>query len=391
MKSIGKELAIHSETERGIWVTWTVIVVLSSLLGDSLILIGTIKYKAIKLNKIIVAVMQHMAVCDILQTVLRVLPTTLALITDDWFLGEVLCHIHHNMGHVCNGVTLFLTCSLTTVKYLIVRYPFRARVWTARLGHKVCVAVWLLQLCLVAPTTVVDVLIGGTVYFNYWTYTCAYDISNYPTGSKWYASSGYIVFTFIPVVIMIVTSTLLLMAAKRSAARQGHGLQMSGVITVLLTVMVLIISNVPTIVALLITFIEPGFDVGGTTWGVAASIQYVNIMANFFIYALTVRSFKEFLKVKTLSLLSSLGVTIEGQRPQQAQRPPHQQAAHGQGRPAQQHQQDEDPPQQEGPLQQEGPPQRSVEGEASHVPAIELVELEREEQQHMSTIQDTSV
>ena len=276
--------------------------------------------------------------------------------------------------------------------------------WTARLGHKVCVAVWLLQLCLVAPTTVVDVLIGGTVYFNYWTYTCAYDISNYPTGSKWYASSGYIVFTFIPVVIMIVTSTLLLMAAKRSAARQGHGLQMSGVITVLLTVMVLIISNVPTIVALLITFIEPGFDVGGTTWGVAASIQYVNIMANFFIYALTVRSFKEFLKVKTLSLLSSLGVTIEGQRPQQAQIPlHHQQAAHGQGRIAQQRQQGEDPlqreelPQDENPsLQQESAPQerplqRSVEVEASHVPAIELGEVQREEQQHMSTIQDTSV
>ena len=64
MKSIGKEFGIHSETERGIWVTWTVIVVLSSLLGDSLILIGTIKYKAIKLNKILAVIMQHMAICE---------------------------------------------------------------------------------------------------------------------------------------------------------------------------------------------------------------------------------------------------------------------------------------------------------------------------------------
>ena len=180
---------------------------------------------------------------------------------------------------------------------------------------------------------------------------------------------------------MIATSALLLMAAKRSAARQGHGLQGSGVITVLLTVMVLIISNVPLFMMLVMETMIPGFEVGGTTWRVAAFLQYLNIMANFFIYALTVSSFKEFLKVKTLTLLSSLGVTIEGQRPQQAHRPPHQQAAHGQRRPAQQRQQDEDPPQQERPRQ------ISVEGEASHVPAIEL----RKEQQHMSIIQDTSV
>ena len=64
MKSINEKFAIHSETELGIWVTWSVIVVLSSLLGDSLILLGTFRYKAIKLNKILAVIMQHMAICE---------------------------------------------------------------------------------------------------------------------------------------------------------------------------------------------------------------------------------------------------------------------------------------------------------------------------------------
>ena len=48
-----------------------------SLSGDSIILLATIKYRAIKQHKVVIAVMQHMAVCDLLQTIFRVLPMIL--------------------------------------------------------------------------------------------------------------------------------------------------------------------------------------------------------------------------------------------------------------------------------------------------------------------------
>ena len=127
---------INSETERGIWVTWSVIVFLCSSFGDTLILLGTLKYSAIKYHKIIVAVMQHLAVCDILLTMFKVLPSTLSLIADHWTLGEAFCHIHEHIGVVCNGVTMLLTVTLTTVKYLVVRYPLRAGAWPTQLGHQ---------------------------------------------------------------------------------------------------------------------------------------------------------------------------------------------------------------------------------------------------------------
>ena len=57
MKSDGKTLyGIKSDAERYIFISWGMIVLLASLIGDIFILVGTIKYRAIKQHKLIVAV-----------------------------------------------------------------------------------------------------------------------------------------------------------------------------------------------------------------------------------------------------------------------------------------------------------------------------------------------
>ena len=57
---------IQDEAERWTLILWGISVILVSAIGDSIILEATIKYKAIKLHKVMVAVIQHMAVCDLL-------------------------------------------------------------------------------------------------------------------------------------------------------------------------------------------------------------------------------------------------------------------------------------------------------------------------------------
>ena len=122
--------AIRDDEERSLLILWNFIVVMSSLIGDSIILIATIKYKAIKLHKLVVIVMQHMAVCDLIQTVFRVFPITLALISDRWVVGELLCHVQESVSWVCGSVTMLLTCAMTTLKLITVKYPLRA--WPTR-------------------------------------------------------------------------------------------------------------------------------------------------------------------------------------------------------------------------------------------------------------------
>ena len=299
--------SINNDAERCVLIIWTLIVVVSSLVGDTLILVATIKYKEIKLHRLVVAVMQHMAVCDILLTVFKVLPCTLSLVADRWLLGDALCYVNENISWVCGGTTLFLTCTFSSLKLMTVKYPLRAGTLSSRVGHKVCAAMWSLYLFLYAPTLVVKVYQNDTLNFSYVTYDCRYNLRSFSTLHDWY---GIIAMSFVYLIIytiLIVTSVLLLNVARRSAARQGNRLQWGGVLTVLLTVAVLVISQLPVAVVIVLDKIL-GVKQSATTWQAVQFTQYINIMANFFIYSLTVKSFRQFIKLKTSLILPFLGL-----------------------------------------------------------------------------------
>ena len=295
---------IVDKAERYMWISWNITVILASLIGDPLILIGTIKYQAIKLHKVLVAVIQHMAVCDIIQTVFRVLPAIVSLIADRWTLGEVVCHVQESVVYVCGGLTVSLTCTLSLLKLLILKYPLRARTWTSHTSHLVCTIMWLIDLLFYTPVLFVFYK-RDLIYFSYRGYNCNYDISNVPLWLGWYWRIGTLLAPTILYFILVVSSLLLLVVARKIAARQGGRLKWMGVFTVLLTVGVLMISCLPNV---LMIVLRDGLGVkySSTTWHTIVHLQYLNIMGNFFVYSLTVRSFRRFLKLKISLLLSSL-------------------------------------------------------------------------------------
>ena len=318
MKSSNKTLdAIKDDAERYILISWSTIVLFASLIGDTVILIETIKYKAIRQHKLIVSVIQHLAVCDLLLTVFRVFPENLALITDHWILGELLCHLNNNIGYICGGVTVLLTCCLTTLKLVILKRPLRAGTWTTKLGHKICAAMWLLALCQYTPTLVLMMTdIRETLHFSYREYNCNYDHYS-ASAPTWYLVYGFITFLLggiLSYTTMLVTSTLILVTARRSALRQRESVRWKGITTVVLTVVVLLVSFLPTNVVLVSSKI--GVKYSSTLWRTISKLSYLNIMANFFIYSLTVPSFREFLKLKMSAILSTLRQTNRQRVPQ---------------------------------------------------------------------------
>ena len=290
-----------------------------------------------------------MAVCDLLLTVFNALPCTLSLVADCWILGEALCYVNENITWICNGTTLFLSCTFASLKLLTVKYPLRAGTWSSRVGHKVCAAMWCLELFLYAPTLMAKLYHSHTLHFTYVTYDCRYNVPRFSKLYDWYGILAISFSNIVPYTILIVTTELVLSVARRSAARQGNRPQWSGVLTVLLTVAVLVISQLPLAVVLVLDKILR-LKRSTETWRAVQFPQYINIMANFFIYSLTVKSFRRFIKLKISLILPFLGLAIRQQRTLQQQRPLHQQAAHQQARPAQL----------QGPLQNENPPPQEV-------------------------------
>ena len=75
---------VQSPEKRYLWCSWLVFVLISSLTGDSVILIASLKYKAIKLNRIIVLFIEQIAGCDMFLSLLYIVFTLVPLISNRW-------------------------------------------------------------------------------------------------------------------------------------------------------------------------------------------------------------------------------------------------------------------------------------------------------------------
>ena len=160
---------IKSDTVRHCWVGYFIFILVSSFVGDTTILIASIRYKAFNLHKLIVVIIQHIAVCDLFVSSLQGIPRLVTLIVDEWILGTFLCHTFSTFAYYFVPVGVFLICSMTTCKLLILKSPFRVQPITVKHAHVGCTTIWVSVLILPAIILLIDY---SDVAFNYKTYDC---------------------------------------------------------------------------------------------------------------------------------------------------------------------------------------------------------------------------
>ena len=150
------EYGIHDPAERHTWACYHVLVLLSTLGGDTLILAASFENNALKVNPSLVAIIRHIAVCDIISAVCVVLPGAISLITNSWILGDITCHVSVYMSHLCTGVGVSLIAALTTSKLILLKFPLRS--CSTRFTQGICAGLWLLFL--INPLLMVVSVVG---------------------------------------------------------------------------------------------------------------------------------------------------------------------------------------------------------------------------------------
>ena len=306
--SIFNQYQLKSEAERYLWAGWTMFVVVSSLLGDTAILLASVKYKAFKLHKFTITFIQHIAVSDLILALTYVVPSFASLVADGWAFGNILCYLQPYPVWLCCQGSMFLICGMTTTKIMQLKYPLRARSWPKRKAQKICVGIWLLALYYPICFLVVD---PDDAAFDYRVYFCNPVFSS----PKWklLLPISFFAIGVIPNLIIITTTIFLLYKAKKSLSKhegkgknEGRGkLKWQGIMTVVLTASAYILSYLPvTIYFIAASYVK--MNPGDLGWfhldyhRIAVSLTHTNIMANFFVYSLTVDSFRTFLR-QTLS------------------------------------------------------------------------------------------
>ena len=86
------KFAIQNDGERYAWAAYSIFIFLSSLAGDTLILIGSLNKDTFKINDFLVTIIQHIAVVDLGVTIFDVFPTLISQLANSWVLGYFICN-----------------------------------------------------------------------------------------------------------------------------------------------------------------------------------------------------------------------------------------------------------------------------------------------------------
>ena len=128
------------------------------------------KYRACKLHKVIVVIIQHIAVSDLLQSVVYLVPRVAAILSDGWELGDSLCLVNPYTMYIANSSSALLICAMTFSKLFILKYPLRSNtMMTRRFAHCICVGAWVLSPSFSLMNLIID---RNDIYFDYRNYVC---------------------------------------------------------------------------------------------------------------------------------------------------------------------------------------------------------------------------
>ena len=290
---------IKSDAVRYTWAGYLLFVLASSLIGDTIILIASIKCMAFKLHKVIVTIIQHIAFCDLMVTITGPVPNFVSLICNEWVFGNFLCHLRHYTGYYFNMASILLICAMTTSKLLLLKYPLRFKAISAKKPHMVCGVCWLAATIMPVVFLLVAVFVGESIFhFSYISYTCEDGF----TLDIWYWLKPLltVLVVFIPNCLVVVTTIYLLVIAKEVARRGRESLKWQGIMTTVLTAVVYCISGLPYAVYNVGESIVSVDDESTSFFHVsyfriAYSFLFLNTISNFYIYSLSVNSFRDFI------------------------------------------------------------------------------------------------
>ena len=287
---------MQNSTEEYLWTIYLTIVFLSTLFGDTIVLITSTFTRAIRLNPVIIVLIQHLATCDLLLSITWVLPIMISVMVEGWILGNLLAQFQAAITFTYPMSTL-LVCFLTTFKLLLVKYPLKTGMWTAKGTHIFCSFFWL---ALATYSFVRVVKEKNNIYFDYSTYEIDFLHSD---GNKTFSLIKGSLYLLISAVI-ILTSVLTLCVLRKSqrvARRASACVRWQGILTVVLTATVFCISSLPYFVYFIA---EPlMIEAKPVVKRVVEYLSMFSIMSNFFIYNLTVPSFRRFLSDKICRML----------------------------------------------------------------------------------------
>ena len=307
------QFGLKDDGARFTWAGWLIAVLSCSVVGDSFILYASIKHSAFKIHGAIIVFIEHIAVCNLMLSILSILPTIGSLIANEWVFGSTLCIARVFVSYFGYTANLQLICSMTVCKVILLKFPIKSRKWSRKHAQVICAALWTFAfLCSVTSVTAGR----NGILFDYRIYSCDFRYSLEQFHLKLMTLIAHILFIFLPNLTIFISTTVLLRYlrnARKLAARCGATVPTQGLVAVILTASIYSISTLPYTVFHLLNDVFRNTTLAVTLsqlfYRIAYALLWFNLPLNFFIYSQTVKSFRQFLVAKIKILQSLLSVS----------------------------------------------------------------------------------
>ena len=220
---------------------WCHLSLFLGLLGNSYVLHSTIVYRAIKLDKLSVWIIQNLAVSDLINAVIVLIPVLISLYADsNWVLGETFCKIsfgYKYLGIVANMVLI----NILSINKMI-RCLFPLKTLNCSRTQRLSVTVTAVITMLIPPTWQLYKSTLTTIYQVHFSKSqCMCWMIQISTPKIWHLILDYLLsglLNALPCITLIGVNTFLVIFAVRKSTRTVN--KMNIVVVILITTLFLV-------------------------------------------------------------------------------------------------------------------------------------------------------
>ena len=284
---------LKTDVERYSLITWSSISLIVNLVGNSIVLLATIKYKAIKLDKVSVVLIQNIAVSDILMGLNTIFPILTSLITDKWIFGDILCYVQHYMKVPIFLSAELLICAMHLNKLTCLTFPLKSIYKKRTTGCILAVSMWVLACVIPSVQLYVD---KESITFDYRLYRCHY-VFRAPVW-RWARPLLLSTIMIVPNILVLLSTFTLMIFVWRKRGK----INLQGALTSVYIGLAYVIAFGPVAVnQSIIINLYPimAKDTRSFFFVVFSRIAFfttfLNGMSNVFIYTVSVKSFGDFI------------------------------------------------------------------------------------------------
>ncbi|KAL5250966.1 hypothetical protein ACHWQZ_G016633 [Mnemiopsis leidyi] len=277
--------------------SWSIFSIILSLLGNTTVLVSSVCYKAIKLDKVSVVLIENIAVADLGETLFVILPTTWSLLTDQrtvfsFFthdsLGKVLCYAVAHLQFLFPLASLFMICALNINKLVCLTSPLRSHVRSELPAYFVAFLAWSAYGLRILAVKMAN----EKVVYGHWEkgFRCGVDITK---KVFWPDVVLMVLFGGVPTVVLSFCIVFMICIVSRVVKVKREAMVLN-----ILVSLAFAVSVGPSVVRVVWLGVGVSTDLLPTCfklWVVGVFTNYIMSFANPIIYYFSCRSFQNFI------------------------------------------------------------------------------------------------